>query len=95
MAVHQCGMTSVVSVPNGAGSITDEEKRLFKETGVVDETRAIKLDYIDNCYNQLKDVEDYINQELGSLEIYKDNEKDDRVNIKYNDDINNNIKREK
>ena len=60
MACHQAGFTNVVSVPNGVSGITDQERKLFEETGQVDTSRAIKLDYIDNSYNQIKHIKNWI-----------------------------------
>ena len=47
----------------------------------------LDLEDFDKDGSDLSDVEDYIQDKFGSLEIYETNEKDDRVNIKYDDEI--------
>jgi hypothetical protein len=46
MAYHQTGLTSVVSVPNGA-TISDKEKDHFNETGQLKVFNPLNLEYLD------------------------------------------------
>lgn len=56
MAYDQAGITSVVSVPNGA-TITKEEKEHFDKYGTVDIQSNINLDYLDDCIEDLAHLE--------------------------------------
>ena len=56
LAYYQAGLTSVVSVPNGA-TITKKEKEHFEEHGVVDIQSNINLEYLDDCIDDFKDIE--------------------------------------
>lgn len=56
LSLSQCGFKEVVSVPNGV-AISEKEKERYKETGEFDTDRPINLEYIDNCYEQIKHVQ--------------------------------------
>lgn len=56
MAFDQSGLTSVVSVPNGA-TITPAEKKHYEEHGVLDIQSNINLDYLDKHIEELNKIE--------------------------------------
>lgn len=60
LTIWQCGIHNVVSVPNGVGGISKDEIKLFEETGKFDTDRPLNLEFLDNSYENIKHIENWI-----------------------------------
>ena len=59
LSFYEAGFKHVVSTPNGAPSLTDQEKDNFSNTGSFESDRAINLEYLDNCIDHIKEVKSW------------------------------------
>jgi twinkle protein len=59
VACAEAGLWNVCSVPNGA-HITPDEKRIFEETGSIEILSEPDLKYLDNCWDEFKNVEEVV-----------------------------------
>lgn len=60
VACAEAGLWNVCSVPNGAPSVTPDEKRIFDETGSIEVLSEPDLRYLDNCWDEFKNVEEIV-----------------------------------
>lgn len=56
MAYHESGVTNVISVPNGV-TISEEERKIFAETGELKVISNINLEYLDLVLDELKHID--------------------------------------
>jgi twinkle protein len=59
MAYHEVGIKEIISVPNGA-AITEEEKRIYENTGEIKVISNINLEYLDLVIDRLSHIEEFI-----------------------------------
>lgn len=57
LSFYEAGFKHVVSTPNGAPSLTDQEKENFAQTGSFGGERAINLEYLDNCIDDISHID--------------------------------------
>jgi twinkle protein len=58
-ALYEVGITPVISVPNGV-TISDEERKIFEDTGVIEIKNTVNLEYLDKCINDLDHIKTFI-----------------------------------
>jgi twinkle protein len=59
LSYHEAGYTTVISVPNGA-TITADEIRSYKETGIMTTKSLLNMEYMDLCLPHLEHIEQFI-----------------------------------
>lgn len=56
LSFYEAGFKHVVSTPNGAPSLTDQEKENYAQSGSFGGDRAINLEYLDNCIDKIAHI---------------------------------------
>lgn len=56
LSVYECGFKHVVSTPNGAPTVTEDEKQSYNESGDFKTVSSVNLEYLDNCIDDIKHV---------------------------------------
>lgn len=59
VACKEVGLVNVCSVPNGT-TITPDEKKIFERTGSIEILSEPNLKYLDNCWDDFKDVDEIV-----------------------------------